>query len=192
LIRSSRIASETSCAVSRSPFTTSEAWHSTRVARTARKFSSKCATACFRYRNCKKAAVIWAVRRSTPGRPRKSEDITTEKIDFVVTQICDICRPNPGRSAHSCCAAFLGLGPRFLGLGPPIACHAGKWPLKEAYWPLAGHSLFIMNGPNPGGALSKTRQKVLYAHVRVVECPITCSKKDARSLGSKVFGENAF
>jgi hypothetical protein len=73
--------------VSRSPFLTRAAWHSSRVASTSCKFSSTKATACFRYRARK---MVDATGRSTACHRKKSRRIRTEKIDFVLTQICDI------------------------------------------------------------------------------------------------------
>jgi hypothetical protein len=73
--------------VSRSPLRMRAVWHCSRVASTPLKFSSTLATACFRYRARK---MVEAMGQSTPCHPKKSRCIRTEKIDFVLTQICDI------------------------------------------------------------------------------------------------------
>jgi hypothetical protein len=103
--------------------------------------------------------VIWAVRRSTPGRPRKSEDITTEKIDFVVTQICDICRPSSRAIRPFLLRRVLGARAPVLGARTPD-CPSRRKMAPERGLLASGRAQPVHNErPKPGRGVKQNASK---------------------------------
>ncbi len=75
--------------------------------------------------------MVEAMGRSTPCHHKKSDGIRTEKIDFVLTQICDIVG-NPVVIRHTCSTAWPALFAALQKTGhdpASTACGCVPYPL---------------------------------------------------------------
>lgn len=82
---------------------------------------------------------IGSMDGSIPTRPKNSDDIRTEKIDFVVTQVCDIAHQSPSDSGRSglardrrlgCWCTAKDLGARFEASGSAQPLGARRFPVQ--------------------------------------------------------------
>src|SRR3984957_16163059 len=108
--------------------------------------------------------MVEAMGRSTPCHHKKADGIKTEKIDFVLTQICDIATPprsDPG--------SLLARHGRVRVVAPRKTCRTGVSDLRP------GHSLWMCPINFRESADMQTRQKV---RIRVVLSFRTCQSRN--------------